>query len=221
MTVRLSLQPASLTVEPGGQAACTVTVRNTSSIVERFTVVVLGVPSVWAEVDPSAISLLPDAERTVTVTFHPPRGPVPHAATLAFAVKVIPTKQSDDTAVEEGDITVNPFVELVPSLSPRASRGATVGHHVLRLTNRGNTPVDVALSASDPDELLTSRVRPSQVGVRPGATVAARVDVRPRQIRFVGAAQPRPFQVRVQPTNAPVALVDGSLLQRPLLPRWL
>src|ERR1700692_1895194 len=100
--VRLSLQPVSLTVDPGGQTTCTVTVKNTGSIVELFTIVVVGAPSTWAEVSPPGISLLPDDERTVTVTFRPPRGPVPNAATLPFAVKIIPSKQSDDTVVEEG-----------------------------------------------------------------------------------------------------------------------
>jgi hypothetical protein len=221
MTVKLSLQPATLTVEPGGQAACIVTVRNTSTIVEQFTITVLGEPSAWAQVDPPAISLLPEGERTVTVVFRPPRAPVPRAANLPFAVKAIPTKQAEDTAVEEGDITVNPFIEVMPALKPRASRGATVGHHVLRLTNRGNTPVDAALTASDPDELLKLRVRPTQLRMLPGATSAARVDVRPRKIRFFGQPQPLPFQVQVQPTGAPMATVDASLMQRPILPNWL
>jgi hypothetical protein len=220
-SVRLSLQPVSLTVDPGGQTTCTVTVKNTGTIVELFAIAVVGAPSMWAEVSPPAISLLPDDERTVTVTFRPPRGPVPNAATLPFAVKIIPSKQSDDTAVEEGDVTVTPFFEVAPAMRPRASRGATVGHHVLRVTNRGNTPIDVVLTASDPDELLKSRVRPEKARIPPGATAAARVDVRPRQVKYLGQQQPVPFQARVQRANAPPVLVDGSFIQRPVLPRWL
>ena len=219
--VRLSLQPATLTVDPGGQAVCTVTIKNTGSIVEAFNIAVVGAASGWAVVDPPAISLLPDAERTVTVTFRPTRGPVPNAGTMPFGIKVTPTKQADDTAVEEGDITVTPFLELAPGLRPRASRGVRVGHHILRLTNKGNTPAEVALSVSDPDDLLKLRVRPDKAQVRPGATVAARVDVRPRQVRFVGQFQPLPFQARVQPANAPQVTVDGSFIQRPVLPKWL
>ncbi len=219
--VRHSLQPVTLTVDPGGQAVCTVTIKNTGSIVEAFNISVVGAASSWAMVDPPAISLLPDAERTVTVTFRPTRGPVPNAGTIPFGVKVTPTKQSDETAVEEGDITVTPFVEFVPGLRPRASRGVRVGHHVLRLTNRGNAPAEVALSASDPDDLLRLRVRPDKAQVRPGATIAARIDVRPRQVKFVGQFQPLPFQARIQPTNAPQVPVDGSFIQRPVLPKWL
>jgi len=216
-----SLEPGSLEADPGGQASCTLSVRNTSTIVERYGFAVLGPAGAWASVDPGAISLLPDAERTVTVTFRPPRAAATTATSYPFAVKVLPTDHPDDTAVEEGELTVRAFSEVTAACTPRTSRGARAGHHVIRVSNRGNTPVEAAISASDPDELLTFRIRPVRVRASAGSEVRARVDVKPRRTKTFGVAEPRPFQIRVDPGGSTPSVLDASFLQRALLPRWL
>jgi hypothetical protein len=221
MTVIMSLDPSELAVDAGGQAISTITIKNTSSIVERFSFVVLGAASPWAEVDPAAISLLPDHERTVSLRFHPPRQPVPHAGMIPFAVKVLPTEQHDDTAVEEGEITVNPFVELVPALTPQNSRGARVGRHTLRMTNTGNTALDATVSLNDPDDQLTLRARPSRVGIGPGVTVRTRIEARARRTRLVGPPEVHPFQVKIDRPGAQTTVLNGTLQQRSLIPKWL
>ena len=221
MPVGFSFQPKQLVVEAGDSTYCTVTVRNTGTVVERFTFAVFGAPGEWAELDPPAISLLPETERTVTLRFRPPRLPSVKAATVPFAVQVIPSEHPDDTVVEEGDLTVGPFSQMQAGLRPRSSRGATAGHHVLRVTNQGNVPIDAAISASDPDELLWFRVRPDEVHVPPGATAQVAIVVKPRRTAMVGPAATRPFQVRIAPAGAPPVSVDGSLVQGPILPRWL
>jgi hypothetical protein len=221
VSLRVSLDPVVLTVEAGRQATCTVTVHNTSRVIERYTLAVVGPTSRWASMDPASISLLPDAERTVTLSFRPPRQPVPNAGTFPFGVRVVPAAPSAEAVVEEGDISVEPFIDLVPALSPHTSRSARAGRHRLRLTNAGNVPVEADITASDPDELLKLRVYNPHLTVAPGATESTRVVARPRQLKGVGAAEPRPFAVQISPTNAAVATISGTLLQRPLLPKWL
>ena len=51
-TATASVNPASLTVNPGAEVVAEVTVRNTGPIVEEFDVMVLGEPSRWADVVP-------------------------------------------------------------------------------------------------------------------------------------------------------------------------
>ena len=78
----------------------------------------------WTTVDPPATSLLPNTERTLTLVLRPPREPMPPAGTYALGVKVVPTERAEETAVAEGDVTVNPFTLSQLSLRPTTARGA-------------------------------------------------------------------------------------------------
>ncbi|OLT14849.1 hypothetical protein BJF78_17630 [Pseudonocardia sp. CNS-139] len=71
--VRLRLETAELTAEPGGVVTTTATVRNTGTRVEEFRLVVRGPAAEFGAVDPPALSVYPDDERTAVVRFSPER----------------------------------------------------------------------------------------------------------------------------------------------------
>jgi hypothetical protein len=216
-----TLQGDSVQVEPGNQATTEIRVRNTGSVVDQFTFEVLGDAQPWSAVEPATLSLFPGAEETARITFSPPRSPQVPAGQMPFAVRVVSKEDPAGSVVEEGTLGIAPFSDVFAELAPRMSRGSLRATHDLAIDNRGNTPLDATLSASDPDRLLNFDLRPPRISADAGTAVFAKVGVRPKKRFWRGTPQTRPFLVQVEaPGTTPVA-IDGTLLQEAMLPRWL
>ncbi len=221
MSAVTSLSRNDPTVDPGGQAAVSVKVRNSGSIVDRFDVDVVG-PSVgWARVDPPSLSLFPGVEGTVTITWAPPRASSPRAGAYPFGIRVRPAADPSGSTVEEGRISVTPFTNVAADIVPVTSRGSRVGRHQVVVANRGNASSEVAVTAEDPDARLKLEVQPPRAVVAPDAKVGFAIRVEVDDPFPFGPERQRPFQVSVAAgRQAPIAL-RGSLTQRPGLPGWI
>jgi hypothetical protein len=219
--VSVRIEPTTIVVNPGEVANATLTIRNTGSIVERFTFEVLGDVAGWTRVDPSSLSLLPGTERTVGVVFSPPRAPDPVAGLRPFGIKVVPTAQPAETEVAEGDITVTPFAELAMVLRPATAKGTWKGRFRLLVQNRGNTQAAADVSPIDPDDTLTFRVSPRRVEAPPGGVARSRLSIRPRRVMVKGNPERRNFKVGLFGEGAPPTPQNGTFVQRPILARWV
>ena len=221
MSAIATLSATELSVDPGSQATATIRVRNTGSIVDRFDIDVVGPAAGWARVEPRALSLFPGAEETASIVFAPPRASVPRAGTFPFGVRVRPAADPRGSTVEEGRVMVTPFTVTAADVAPQTSRGSRRGHHQVLVDNHGNAPVEVAVSAVDPDRRLSLAVTPARVVIPPEERAAFGVDVRVDDPFPFGSARPRPFQVIVEPgRQAPIQL-RATLSQRAMLPGWL
>jgi hypothetical protein len=220
MTAIAALLPTDLGVEPGSQVTATIRVRNTGAIVDRFAIDIVGVTD-WARVDPPALSLFPGAEESATITFAPPRGSLPRAGTFPFGVRVRPDADPAASTVEEGRITVAPFVALAAEIAPQTSRGARAGHHQVVVENRGNTPADVGVAAIDPDRRLSITVTPARALVAPDAATGFGVRVQVDDPFPFGASRPRPFVATVHAAGQAPLSLSASLSQQALMPSWI
>lgn len=220
--VAASLSQSELHVEPGEEVVCSITVRNAGSVVDQFGFEVLGASAAWATVQPPSVSLLPEAEETVQVRFHPPRTPKVLSGAVPFGVKVVSHEEPGSSLVEEGTVEVGTFVETTAELLPRTSRGRRRGSHELAVDNRGNTRINAKLSAADADQLLEFDLEPPGIVIEPGEATFAKIDVLPVERFWRGPPQTLPFQVVVEPDlgGVPIA-VDGTFLLEPRLPKWL
>jgi P pilus assembly chaperone PapD len=220
---RASLSPSSVAVVPGGEAAVDVRIANTGTVVDTFTVTVVGAAADWATAEPPVVSLFPAAEETVRVVFRPPRTPDIVAGDVPFGVRVTSREDVGGSVTEEGVVTVAPFALVSLELVPRTSHGARRMVHDVTVTNDGNHAADVTLRAADPDQALAFALEPAVVSVAPGAASVARLKVRP--VKTFGAGPPltRLFQVVAdsQPSGEPVAAADGMAVQEATRPAWL
>ena len=216
----VELEPRNVAATPGTPAVVAVRLRNTGTVVDQFTLDVVGDAAAWATVDPPTVSLFPGAEGATTLTFTAPRSPAVRAGRVPFGLRVQSKEDSAGSTVEEGTVDVAPFTDVTAELVPRTSRGSTGATHDLAVDNRGNVPLSAAISAIDPDRLLGFDLRPPVVNAEPGVAAFSKIRVAPQKRFWRGASVSRPFNVQVAlPTGEPLSL-DGSLLQTPLLPPW-
>jgi hypothetical protein len=221
MGARVRLASDSVQVTPGASSTLEVTVRNTGTVVDQFTIDVLGDAAAWAAADPPVLSLFPATEETTTIRFAPPRSATIAAGPVAFGIRASSHEDPSGSAVEEGTVTVDAFQDTVAELLPRTSRGSRSATHEVAVDNRGNERLNASLEPSDPDQLLAFDVRPPGMVIEPGTSQFAKVRVSPRQRFWRGTPKTRSFSLAVtSPGGAPIKL-DGSMLQEAILPRWL
>ncbi len=221
MSLIASIEPATLQVEPGSEAVVVVRVRNRGTIVERFEIGVVGPAAAWARAEPDALRLFPDVEGTAQIVFRPPRAASPLADTYPFGISIRPAADPDSSAVEEGRVTVAPFVELMTEIVPQTSRGSRSGRHMVTIKNQGNSVAEITLKATDPDRLLLIDVQLPRFGLEAGGSRAVRVRVKPAGTFFTGSPNRIPFVVQVDERISGPREIPASFEQRPMLPGWL
>ena len=222
MTAVLSIQEAdALRVEPGQSVSCKLSLANTGSIVEQFTIMILGDTAEWTRSDPPVISLFPGAQQTTTLTFSPPRLHSTPAGEIPFAVKVIPSNEPEESVTEEGTITVGSFNDVGAELLPRVATGRMAARQKLAVDSRGNVPVPVTVSAVDAADAVKFRIRPSALTTAPGEARFIKIRVKPKQRFWKGPPQQKPYKVQVAPEGEKPLVLDGGLSQRAVLPKWL
>jgi hypothetical protein len=216
----VTLGASVVQVEPGGEAALDVRLRNAGSVVDEFSIDVLGDAATWAAAEPPTISLFPGAEETVRIVFRPPRSASIAAGPLPFGVRAQSREDPEGTAVEEGVVEVLNFYEPFAELVPRTSRGSRGASHDVALDNRGNTRLSAELEALDDDRLLSFDVDPPEVVVEPGMAGFATLKVKPTKRFWRGMPKTRPFHLYVRPEGTMPITLDGAMLQEAMLPPW-
>ena len=217
---------AVLSVQPGAEAKCVITVRNSGSVVDRFTFQPLGLAADWITVEPPELRLLPGDSGTATVHFRPPKLSSVTPGETPWAVWVRSDEDPDGSVVEEGSITVGVFRDISAELLPRSgrARGKRRVRQELAVDNRGNDVARVDAAGVDLDERLLFNIKPAVVEVPPGTAGFARVRVKSRRRFWRGHTKSHTYQVVVrdpEDASARPVVLDGTLMQDPVLPRWL
>lgn len=222
MGVVASLQGAeNLAVEPGRETTCQLSLSNTGTIVEQFSIMVLGDAVEWVRSDPPVVSMFPGAQQTVTLHFTPPRDSTIPAGEIPFAIKIIPSNEPEESVTEEGVITVGAFNDVGAELLPRNPTGRVSGRQRLAVDSRGNVPLPVEISARDASDALKFRFRPPALTAAPGAAHFIRIRIKPRHRFWRGHNQLKPYQVTVVAEGERPLVLDGQFTQRAVLPKWV
>src|ERR1043165_5189533 len=102
MTTLAALQDTVLDVTPGEPASLFLTLRNTGTIVEGYSLTVVGTAETWTTVEPAELSLYPDTDAQVRLTFNAPRNSDGAAGEVPFAVRVLPREHPETAVAPEG-----------------------------------------------------------------------------------------------------------------------
>lgn len=225
MGVTATLPATVIDVEPGREATCDVTITNTGGIVDLFTVEVVGEAAAWTQAEgPEGrpeISLMPGQAGTVTLRFRPPRSTDIPVGEVPFAVRVFSQGDPHGSDVEEGTVRVGAFCAITAELSPAIAEGSTKAKYEVIVDNAGNHPVDVELRPTDLNNNLDFRLDRTRFTLEPGTAGFIALRARPRQRFLRGQPKRHPFTVLAVLSVGDPRSIDGTMVQRQLLPRWL
>ncbi|MFE1151368.1 hydrolase [Streptomyces sp. NPDC058830] len=221
MSLWTSLEPASVTVDPGSSTRVRLRVRNTGDVVDEYRFEPVGDVAPWTVVEPQTLRLYPGTTGTVELTFAPPRTSDAVAGPNPYAVRITPTEHPEAVTVPEGNLTVTPFTEVRAELVPPTVKGRFRGRARLAVDNLGNTKVTASVSGSDTGDHLSYEVRPGNVQIEPGREAFVETTLKPRQVIWFGSKEERPFTLAVRRSGVDPTEVEGTYVQRGFLPRWL
>lgn len=222
----VQLSAASIPLEPGRQATMAVQVRNTGTVVDRFSFDALGPGAEWVAFSPETLSLFPGSSGTVNILVSAPREPSTLAGPMPLGIKVSSSEDADGTVVEEATMQIAAFSDVALELMPRVLRARKWGRSRIAVDNRSNVAYRGELEAGDPRGALGFCFRPTVLDVAPGEASFASMTVNPKKVFWRGPSQTLPFSVLLRSDAAdaphpPDLSSDGSLVQDALLPRWL
>jgi len=232
--VRLAATPDAAHTAPGGRGVITVSVRNASSIVDRYRIAVDGVPDEWYDLDKRVIALFPGTEERVTLALHPPTG----TATMAGAYAVTVRAVSEDDPTAQGAVvvplTVDAIGDLTMDVLPYQCEGRAGAFRVV-VVNASNSSATIDLTMRDDQEGLRFQPQPEgPLTVPAGGESAVTIAVVPTVRETVGV--PHPYQIEFRGIRVDRDGGDGApdpLLMRPALftfvprytalslPRWI
>ena len=221
MGATATLASRAATVQPGSEATAEIRVRNSGTVVDQFTLEVLGEAAAWTIVEPAVIPLFPGAEAVAKIRFKPPKSPSVPARAIPYAVRIKSREDAKASMVEEGLVEVGAFFDTFAELIPRTAKGSSRARAQLALDNRGNVRINARLTAADPDRKLNFTISPQALIAEPGTASFAAIRLTPRQRFLTGPPKSSPYKVLVHQDGLPTISVDGSMLQEGLLPKWL
>jgi hypothetical protein len=198
------LSQTTVDVEPGRTVVFGMTVRNTGTVVDRFSFEALGTGAPWVTFAPTTLSLFPEASGTVNVVLAPPRDPTVLAGATALGLRVASSEDPAGSVVEEATVNIGAFSDITLELIPRVTRGRIMGRAQLAVDNRSNCTYRAELSGSDPQGQLGFSFRPPIVDVAAGMADFVKVGIRPSRRFWKGHEKTVPFRLTL--TNDPVAI---------------
>lgn len=209
----------TVTVEPGGEATCVCKIKNTGTIVDQFSLQVLGAAAAFTTSEPQSVSLFPGNEGEVTLRIKPP--PTQRAGQLPLGIKLISAVEPAATVVEEATLQIGAFVAITARIVPRVEKGRSVGKHTIVLRNTGNAPTKVRINGSDPDDLIRFRGLGQSIPLAPGAPQRIKIRYRSTASHMTGPPESHPFTLSVVPERGDPVPVDGAFLQRAAISGWM
>lgn len=221
MGATTSLANRQLSVTPGQAVEATVLVRNNGTLVDQFSLDIVGDSREWAEVTPAIMNLMPGQDGEATVRFAPPRDSSVPAGQVPFGVRVISREDPPNSSVAEGSVDVEPFMDLQLELSPKSSRCRTKAVHEVVVENSGNYPLPVEVVTNDPEEQLKLSLDHSVLTVQPGTSAFLKLKAKPYDRFLRGSDKRLPFGVSAIAPDQPPVNIDGTVVQQQLLPKWL
>lgn len=209
--------PRRTAVTAGGTAGAEVVVRNVGTIVEHVNLVLDGAVAVWSTVDPPALRIMPGGSATGRLSLSPPR----NSSTPAGAHALIVSARRADTQEVAGHadalVDVAPFDLVAARIVPQHVTRWHRSQHRVELTNSGNAVADLALSATDPDDLLSFFRLPPAAQVPPGQPMALPLHVRARWRLVGGRPVDRPFTVVASSANGTSVTAGAVMRQRAVI----
>jgi hypothetical protein len=221
MGATTSLASRQLSVTPGQAVEAKILVRNNGTLVDQFTLDIVGDSREWTEVEPRVMNLMPGADGEATVRFAPPRSSTVLAGQVPFGVRVLSREDQPNSSVAEGVVDVEPFMDLQVELSPKTSKCRTKAVHEVVVDNSGNYPIPVEVITNDPEEQLKLTLDHSSLVVQPGTSAFLKLRAKPHDRFLRGQDKRLPFGVTATSGDLPPINADGTVVQQQLLPKWL
>ena len=214
--IRVSALPQRLELAPGGAGLISVSITNTSQVIDQYSIAVFGIDPGWVNALNQLVSLFPGETETVMLDF---QLPIDYPASIRpLTVSVSSADSPDHFELAHVELEITEATTTSVSVDPTmvtAGKSATFG---LAVTNKGNAPVLARPFAIDPEDLAEFVIKPADVLVAPGRTQIVQIAASGGRSWF-GMPRARTFTVGVEAESHVETM--ATFVQRPRISRWM
>ncbi len=146
--VTIQLPDRSLCAHPGEELILPLIVRNSSNLVDHFSLEVAGIPAAWICSLPET-HMFPGDQRELALAIRPPRSPASRAGVMPVEILLTSRAMSRVVSHITVDLIVEPFSQWRLALQPQRMTASAQGRFAVQIVNEGNSDLLLALSASD------------------------------------------------------------------------
>ncbi|HXW80920.1 MAG TPA: carboxypeptidase regulatory-like domain-containing protein, partial [Acidimicrobiales bacterium] len=223
--MRAQLSPREITASPGQSFSFELELSNTSDVIDSISVSISGLTGASVKTSPEELPLFPGTSGTIAVSVTLPKGFVAgrHEAQAEAQARI----SAGEVAYCDLTVNVEPVTQADLSVSPLSKTGHRSSDFSVTLKNLGNTEIEVALEASDPERALRLSFLPEKALIEPASSAGADLTVRgprhifgserSRQITIAGTAQPVDAKGGPVPLEAKITYVQRPTVARGVL----
>jgi len=192
--------PLGVAVVSGERARVIALVRNQSSIVDNYTLVVHGFPREWYTVMPETVYLVPfgsagSYEQEIEIHLHPPRTAEAEARRWELNVGVISRTHGGEIASAPMTLGIHPYENYAIHVRPQRASGRRRGKYQVTIANNANALVLLALDAHDSDDACEFSFDRDAVELAAGQSKTVRMRCRPPRQIWLGRPVERRFEI--------------------------
>ncbi|MGH2609038.1 MAG: FHA domain-containing protein [Tepidiformaceae bacterium] len=214
--ITVSVTSPNAPVAPGSAATATVVVQNRSNVVDSVHISIHGLPDSWVRITRPAVQLLPEARDEVVVIIQPPRETASLAGQHEFAAAATSSQHNVEVRAL-GRLVVLPFGDVSLEVRPAQSRRPFTAV----VENQSNSPAQVELRATDPEDALSVTFQPARLELAPGERGTSQMEAGLRKAGFFGKESRHQFTTEAA-ADTRGATANAELRYRPpwLIWRW-
>ncbi len=204
-----------LDLVPGQRADITLDVINTGQVIDGVTARIVGLAEEHVSSRPPVLPLFPDSAGQMILTLGLPTS-FP-AGRHPMTVEVHSRQPGTAPAYVDVDLLVPQAPAIGLASSPAVVRAHRAARFVLTVANRGNVPMDVSLTANDPEKAISVVLEPNRLTVPAGLAGDVVVSVRGARM-IMGSDLDRPITLTAEarPLTAAPVPAPASLAAAPL-----
>jgi hypothetical protein len=177
--LRVGVTPDRADVQPGEALAASVSVRNTSDVVEHYGIELLGLPEhTAARVEPEVLKLRPGETGTAAIRLTLGADPPATAGSYTIGVLVRSRYRDEISRCEELAVNVAVVQQIALRVDPEVATGKRSAKYKVQVYNGSNVPVRLMLAATDPERRVKTRFNPPMLGLYPGDVAETALAVR-------------------------------------------
>jgi zinc-ribbon domain len=212
--ITAKVEPAIVSVPPGGHAKLTVSVRNDTRVVEHVGLGVDAPDGGWVSVMPPELRMMPGASSAAVLQLEPPRSATLAAGLHPLRVAVRRSGSGELLAYADGRVQLGAFYAVSAQVIPRDGAAWLASRRRVWIDNSANAEVAVRLSGSDPDEAVVFRGVDGPITIPPGTNISRSIVVRARRPNTRLHRKPQEFTVAVSWGDQQRVVASGVLIQR-------
>jgi hypothetical protein len=194
----VELATPTIDADPGEESEVGILVYNTGLEDEAFDLEVIGSPAPWSFLDPAIVRLPGGGAGTSRLVLRPPRTCEIPAGPMPFSIRLSARTEPDRDEVAEGTLDIAPYEAFTARLVPDVLDVGVRARVRVEVTNDGNVPIVVSITANSPDDALALKVEDDSVLVPAGSTAEVRLRIHPKRRRLFGRGEAALFTVRLE-----------------------